>query len=168
VADTKLNRLTLTVKQAQHMLQLLEQNAKGYDRAQLRKLDRLGETIEEYAYDLVQKHEVLFAKFKEEMRLPSTSPAEAEVLQETYSVASKELNETLGSAEVSLLLDKSEVDFLNHAWSQIGGFRGFKDIRRSIEGIYVALESITPVVVEEAKKVVDEPVKPAESGNGDA
>ena len=164
MADTKLNRLTMTARQAQHMLQLLEQNTKGYDRAQLRKLDRLGETIEEHASELVEKHEALLSESNAKARLPSTTMAEANELQKTYSVESKKLNDTVGAVEFSLLLDKSEVDFLNHAWSQIGAFRGMKDIRQIIEAIYVALESIKSVPVQET---VDESLQKGDKADGD-
>lgn len=161
MADTKLHKLIMTVKQAQHMLQLLEQNAKGYDRPQLRKLDRIAEMIDDKVAKFTAGHELLLDRSR--LKLLSATAAEAPLLQREYDAAAKELNEREGAAQAVFLLDKSQTDFIRHGWSQTDGFRGFKEIRQSVIAIDDALDAIKAVAVEEATNMVSG----AESGKNE-
>lgn len=150
MAETKLNELTITVRQAQLLLQLLEQNAKGYDRPQLRKLDRIADMIESEVNGFTQSHRELLEDTQAKLVLAVES--ERPGLQRKYDQAAKELNESDGAKELKFLFDNSERDFLRNTWAKGDSYRGVKDVRKSILAIDDAMDGIEAVKVKASKE----------------
>lgn len=150
MADTKLNELTITVRQAHLLLQLLEQNTKGYDRPQLRKLDRIADMIESEVDGFTQSHRELLEETQAKLALAVESDRPG--LQREYDQAAKKLNESDGAKELKFLLDNSERDFLRSAWAKGDSYRGVKDVRKSILAIDDAMEAIEAVKVKASQE----------------
>jgi uncharacterized protein YbjT (DUF2867 family) len=130
-----MKQMTLTAREAVNMLKAIETEPKGFDRKELKLLDRVAEVIESAAADYLRAHEAA------EKAVQDGGPDATTVSR----IARVDENE--GAGLVRLLFENAEFDFVQGRFYGISTFQGSREARKIVLAIEDALghaETVSP------------------------